>query len=391
MKKLLIFIPFLLFSDVLSPLQQKLLTNDMNKAVVSGDKLKNSWINPITLQYKYNQTNQPFNNIQKTNSFIISVNQPIFKSGAIWASVKYANFLKDENIKKMELQKATLIKNIYEILFNIKKTEIAIQKQKFLLKNADIDIKRKKEQFLSGISDSSFLDNAIINKNNLQLALNDLKLQKETLINNFKNLSNLDYHSVRLPKFKLITKDEYLQNYNIKISKKEIEVKKALKHMNVGNSLLSVNLIANYNDITNKYNTQTPIYKNNSDSFYNIGFSITMPLDINVFKTVEESKIDYLKSVLQYNDEIIKAKNKYDTQLKSIKNLDKKIVIYNHTINLYNSLIKTTKDNIKAGINTILDLENLENSLEVAKLSKQNLEIEKEVILLELLYLEGFE
>ena len=391
MKKLLIFIPFLLFSDVLSPLQQKLLTNDMNKAVVSGDKLKNSWINPITLQYKYNQTNQPFNNIQKTNSFIISVNQPIFKSGAIWASVKYANFLKDENIKKIELQKATLIKNIYEILFNIKKTEIAIQKQKFLLKNADIDIKRKKEQFLSGISDSSFLDNAIINKNNLQLALNDLKLQKETLINNFKNLSNLDYHSVRLPKFKLITKDEYLQNYNIKISKKEIEVKKALKHMNVGNSLLSVNLIANYNDITNKYNTQTPIYKNNSDSFYNIGFSITMPLDINVFKTVEESKIDYLKSVLQYNDEIIKAKNKYDTQLKSIKNLDKKIVIYNHTINLYNSLIKTTKDNIKAGINTILDLENLENSLEVAKLSKQNLEIEKELVLLELLYLEGFE
>jgi len=390
MKKFLIFIPFLLFAEILSPLQKTLLDKDLNKAIVSGDKLKNSWVNPITVQYKYNKTNQPFNNIKKTNQFMISVNQPIFKSGAIVASIKYAKYLKDENIKKTKLQKATLIKQAYEILFNIKKTELAIKKQKLLIENAKIDIKRKKEQFLNGLSDSSFLDNAIINKNNLELVLNDLETKKQNLINSFKNLSDLDYKNVELPKFKLISKDEYLNNFNIQIAKKDIEVKKALKYMNIGNSLVSINLIANYNDINNKYNNQTEIYKNNSDSFYNIGLSITLPLDVNMFKTIQEAKIDYLKSALNYKNEVLKASNEYNSKIKSITNIDNKIKIYNSTIKSYQSLIHITKDNVKAGINTILDFQNLENSLNIAKLSKQSLEIDKEIEILNLYYLQGF-
>ena len=389
MKKLLIFIPFLLFAEILSPLQNSLLDKDLNKAIVTGDKLKNSWINPITLQYKYNQTTQT-PTLKKTNSFIISINQPIFKSGAIFASVKYAKFLKDENIQKTKLQKATLIKQAYEILFNIKKTEIAIKKQKLLIENAKIDIKRKKEQFLSGVSDSSFLDNAIINKNNLELALNDLLLQKETLINNFKNLSNADYKSIELPKFNLISKEKYLNNLNIKIAKKDIEVKKALKYMNIGNSLVSVNFFANYNYFDTKYNNPTPIYQNDKNNFYNIGLSITIPLDINTPKTIEEAKIDYLKSTLNYKNEILKAKNEYDTKIKTIQNLDKKIAVYNSTIQSYISLINTTKDNIKAGINTILDLQNLDNSLKIAKLNKKSVNIDKQIEILNLYYLQGF-
>ena len=391
MKKLLILIPFLLFGEILSPLQKALLDKDLNKAIVSGDKLKDSWINPITMQYKYNQTNQP-NTLKKTNQFFIGINQPIFKSGAIFASIKYAKFLKDENIEKTKLQKATLIKQAYEILFNIKKTEIAIKKQKLLIENAKIDIKRKKEQFLSGIIDSSFLDNAIINKNNLELALNELELQKENLINNFKNLSDLDYKKVELPKFELISKEKYLNNLNIKIAKKDIEVKKALKYMNIGNSLLSVDFIANWNYIDTKYNNSSPIYQNDKDNFYNIGFSITIPLNINTLKTIQEAKIDYLKSTLKYKDEILKATNDYDTKIKTIQNLDKKITIYNSTIKMYNSLIETTKDNIKAGVNTILDLQNLENSLKIAKLNKKNIEFDKQIEILNLYYkVKGFD
>jgi len=390
MKKLIFFIPFFVFAQVISPLQQTLLKEDKNKAIVSGDKLKNSWINPITLQYKYNQTNQT-PTLQKTDSFIISINQPIFKSGAIWASLKYAKALKNENLKKVSLQKNTLIKQAYEILFNIKKIDISIKKQKLLIDNANIDIKRKKEQFLSGISDSSFLDNAMINKNNLELALNDMLLQKQTLINNFRNLSDLDYKKVSLPKLELIDKEEYLKNINIKIAKQDIKVKRALKYMNIGNSLISVNLIANYNWIDTKYDEETLVYKNDANNFYNLGFSITMPIDINVFKTVEESKIDYLKSISNYQDTLIKAKNEYDTKIKSIQNLNKKIDVYKNSIDNYNSLIKITKDNIKAGVNTILDLRNLQNSMNIAKLNQRDLELQKEIEILNLYYItKGF-
>ena len=386
MKKLLIFIPFFLFANVLSPLQQELLKSDENKAIVSGDKLKNSWINPITLQYKYNQTNQT-PTIQKTNSFFIGINQPIFKSGAIYNSLKYATFLKEENLQKAKLQKRILIKQAYEILYNIKNIDIAIQKQKLLIDNANIDIERKKEQFLSGVSDSSFLDNAIINKNNLELALKDLILQKQTLISNFKNLSNLDYKKIELPILSLISKQEYLKNLNIKIAKKEMNVKKALKYMNIGNSLVSVNFIANWNYLDMKYNNPTPIYQNDKDNFYNVGFSITLPLNINTLKTIQESKIDYLKSVFKYKDSLVKASNEYQIEIDKIKNIDNKINIYKNSIKVYNSLIKTTKDNIKAGVNTILDLQNLENSLQINKLNSEELKIKKQLELLELFYL----
>ena len=83
MRFLALFIPFLLIAKILSPLQESLLNFDKQKAVISGDKLKDSWINPITLQYKYNRSNQT-GEIQTINQFIISINQPIFISGAIF-------------------------------------------------------------------------------------------------------------------------------------------------------------------------------------------------------------------------------------------------------------------------------------------------------------------
>ena len=104
MRFLALLIPFLLSAKILSPLQESLLDNDTQKAVISGDKLKDSWINPITLQYKYNRSTQT-DEIQTTNQFSISINQPIFKSGAIWASIKYAKYLKLQNLQKTKLQK----------------------------------------------------------------------------------------------------------------------------------------------------------------------------------------------------------------------------------------------------------------------------------------------
>jgi outer membrane protein TolC len=389
MKKLLFIIPFLLNAQILSPLQQKLLDKDLNKAVVSGDKLKNSWINPIILQYKYNRSNQIESNIQTTNQFGVSINQPIFKSGAIWASVKYAKYLKNENLEKINLQKRTLIKQAYDILLNIHKINISIQKQKLLIKNANIDIQRKKEQYLSGILDSSFLDNAILNKNNLEVALEDLVFKKKELIDNFKTLSDLDYKSVALPHLELISKNKYLTNLNLKIAKQNIKVKKALKGMNLGNSLVSVNFLANYTNIDTKYSKQTLLYQNDISNFYNIGFSVTIPLDVNTPKTIQESKIDYLKSVLEYRDKVSQSISQYDTQIANIKAIDKKIDIYKNSIATYNSLIEATKNNIKAGTSTDLDLETLQNSKQINQLNIESLQIDKQSVLLELYYLVG--
>ncbi|NPA55075.1 MAG: TolC family protein [Epsilonproteobacteria bacterium] len=374
MKRLLL-LPILAYSSILSPLQEQLLHTDLSTAITSSNKLKKSWINPVNLQYLYNKTDQ---NSITTREYTISINQPIFKSGAIFASIKYADFLKNQNLKKLTLSKNELIKQAYEILYNLRKTTIAIQKQNLLIANAKLDIQRKKEQFLSGVSDSSFLDNAIINKNNLTLALVDLQNQKQSLINNFQTLSNADYRTISLPKLSLVSKQSYLNNLDIQIAKDDIQVKKYLKYMNVGNSLLSVNLNANYNIL---YTSNAP-----KDHFYNLGVSVMIPLDINTFSTIRQAKLEYLKSRLVYQDKLQKAIHQYDSALSSIQTLDRKMSILKNTIHTYNSLIKTTKDNVKAGINTLLDVQNLQNSQNIAKLDLKALQIDKQIQLLELLY-----
>jgi len=388
MRFLALFIPFLLIAKILSPLQESLLNFDKQKAVISGDKLKDSWINPITLQYKYNRSNQT-GEIQTINQFIISINQPIFKSGAIWASVEYAKHLKLQNLQRVKLQKRTLIKQAYELLFNIHKLDISIQKQKLLIDNAIIDIQRKKEQFLSGVGDSSLLDNAILNKNNLELALKDIVSKKEELINSFKTLSDIDYKKIELPKLSLVSKEQYLNNLNIQISKKEVKIEDYLKKMNIGNTLLSINFLANYNYMNTNYSNQTAIYQNDTNSFYNVGFVVTIPLSINTLKTIQEAKIDYLKSVTSYQDKRQKELQIYNTTISQIQTISKKIEVYKDTIKSYNSLITSTKDGIKAGINTQLDLQTLLNSKKLQILNIKSLEIEKEIKLLNLYYLVG--
>ena len=80
MRRVFLLFPLLLNAGVLSSLQEELIQKDTDRAVVSGKKLKDSWINPITLQYKYNRSTQTEPVTQTTNQFIISINQPIFKS-----------------------------------------------------------------------------------------------------------------------------------------------------------------------------------------------------------------------------------------------------------------------------------------------------------------------
>ena len=63
------------------------------------------------------------------------------------------------------LQKKTMIKDAVSLLFQIKKQDFKIKKQTLLIKNSVIDVERKKEQVLNGLTDTSYLDNAIFDSN----------------------------------------------------------------------------------------------------------------------------------------------------------------------------------------------------------------------------------
>jgi outer membrane protein TolC len=384
MKKILFLIPFLLHAGILSDLKQKELNYDRLKSIKKSDETEKSWINPIILQYSYTRDNTQ-NVLTKTNQISISINQPIFKSGAIYYSIKYAKASRDYNLKQIEIQKRSLIKQALDLAFDYKINELNKQILFYQIENAKITVKRKKEAFLSGTGDSSDLDNAILNLNSLKLSLYDLKIAQNDIKFSFSNISDLNIQDVVLPKFKILNQNDYLKNNLQLISQKKYQkIAFYLYKMQTGNQLLTISFNASYN-------YQQTENRNYSDkkNFYTYGLSATLPLDINAKDRIEQTKLEYLKSQLLKSDKKRELINNFQRILKDISYMKKKIKIYDENIKIYDNLIASTKDSLKAGSATVYDLEILENSKKTLEINKKilNLKIQKQ--LLNLYYLEN--
>jgi len=388
MKKLIFVFPFLLFAnDLLNDLKQKELFFDKQKSIENSKEVLKSWISPINLTYSYSKDNLLRSIKTTTKTFSISVNQPIFKSGAIYYSIKYSKDLKEFNLLNIEMQKRELIKKALDIAYDYKITSLNKKIILLNIKNAKTDVEKKKEAFLNGIEDSTSLNNAILNLNKLKLNLEELKANLNNLKYSFNNISNLKIDKIKLPKFRLISKEKFI-NSNIEyvLQQKLRKVKKDLYKMQVGNQLLSVNLQASLNWQDIEYSKTNPNFQNKNRDFYKIGFNIVLPINFNALNKIEQKKLDYLKSNLLLEDKRVALTNEYRSILSQIKLIEKKIAIYKQNIKIYNDLISSIKDSIKVGNATILDLTILKNSQKTNELNIKILELQKEKLLLNLYY-----
>jgi len=389
MKKLIIALPFLLFANnsLLNDLKLKELNYDKQYSLQDAKDTSTSWINPIMLQYSFTKDNMLKSTDTYTKTFSISINQPVFKSGAIYYSIKYAAHSKAYNLLNIKLNRRALIKNALDIAYDYKITKINEEILKLNIENAKIDIKKKKEDFLNGVGDSTFLNNAVLNLNSLLLNLEDMKMNLDNLKYSFKNISSLNLDMLKLPVFKLINKNEYLKN-NLELikQKKFKEVKKDLYKMQIGNQLVSVNFNASLNWQDVNYKNNTPALQDNSLNYYRVGFSINMPISFNALNKIEKTKIDYLKSQILIADKKLSLANQYNSILRELKAYDRKIKIYQSNIKIYDDLISSTKDSIEAGNATVLDLKILQNSRKTMKLNIEILKLKKQKALLNLYY-----
>ena len=361
--------------EYLSKTKQDILKYSYDKAIEDSSKLKNDWINPITYKYIYSNTEN-----YDTQKSIISISQPIFKSGGIYYAIKYANSIKNQTNIGIDVQKKELIKQTINLLFQIKKIDITISKQKLLIKNAKLDVVRKQEQVLNGILDTSFLDNSILDANSKQNTLIDLNYQKTTLVNNLSKLSDKQYTQMQLPVLELVTNDTYINN-NIYIQKANDTIKTSywLKNMTSANYLPTVNATADY---TKYHDTDDNTALN--DETTNYGFNITIPLDIKYSNTIQSAKIDYLQKKSELEDIKQAEKVLLDNSTAKIESLSKKILIAKSDIELYESLVTQIKEQLDVGMKTQSDLKTIENSRNIKVLEIQSLKIDKQIELLEI-------
>lgn len=363
---------FALDDEILSDTRKKSFDLSQKKANEDSSKLKKDWINPITYKYTKN-----FGEEYKNEKSVISIDQPIFRSGGIYQAIKYADSTQDYADLEIAEQRKNLIYTATNYLFLIKKNNLNIEKAKLAIQNAKIDVERKKEQVLNGFLDSSFLDDSLLTLNASKHTLIDLKYERQELINNFNNISSKEYTKFTLPTLKIFNEKEYLSN-NIEIKKAEADINKKDHFVGItkANYLPSVNAFYTY---TNNHFKDGQSLDENTQTY---GLSVTVPFDSRTFNDIESSKIDYLKAKLDLRNKVTDEKTYFKSKLEKISMIEDRIAVTTEDLTIYDSILAIIYEEKEAELKTQSDLDTLENSQKIKVLDLKTYELDKQIELL---------
>ncbi len=370
----------------LSTLKEQEFAYDYDKAAAQSSILRDSWIQPIMLRYSYKKSN-PYDAVQTVQNAAIVLDQPIFQSGGIYFAIKYAEASRIYSNYSVDVAKRKLIKDVVALLMQIRKSDLLIEKHHLQIANATINLEQKKELYMNGQLDSGFLDNAVIDRNSLTQALYDLETSKEQLISSFKSLSDLDYTQAKVPHLEWVDEDDFVaHSIDLKKIRSENEKNRYFKNMTIAKYLPKFSITAGYNwdSLENPSFAGSAIPSPPDTHYYNYGFKVTMPLNINAKKDIESVRIDYLKSLVVLEDTQRALVALYHRVAQNLQNYDKKIALAKENKTLYEKLLADTRTLFKAGYKTQYDVDLLENSLKIQELDGAVFEMEKQLELLNL-------
>ena len=368
--------------DILSHNKSLLFEYDLERNELESDKLSQSWINPIMLRYNQTHSTQFPGQTTKTGNYSVSIDQPIFRSGGIYYAIKYADAYRSANRTDIVLKRRQMIGDAVSILFQLKKNKLQQQKMKLQIANDKIDIRQKRDSYNAGLLDSSFLDQAILKKSQDEANLLELQLNLLELKQRFSLLSDKKPEKLKVPKLKLISKKNYRsQNLELKRDTLLAEESEYQKDMTVAKYLPAVSLQGQYTD-----GDLNPLWASSGikERYYNYGFSVSMPIDINAYADIESSKVARLRAATQVLDRKKTVNEEYDWIKNSLGILDRKIMLARKDEKVYASLYKLTKNLAKAGEKTSLDVAVMRNSREIRKLDQKIYYIDKQIQLLKL-------
>ena len=370
----------------LSGLKEEQFALEQRNIDAQSSTLRDSWIQPIRLSYTHMKSD-PYGSDQTNKNAVITLDQPIFKSGGIYYAVKFADATHQNATDTLEQQRRALIKQAVTLLMQLRQTELTVRKQELVIANARINLEQKRELYLNGQIDSGFLNSAMIEANQATQALFELQNSKERLLSSFRTVSDLDPEKAPLPRLELIEEDDFLaRNIDIKTLESARERERYNKAVTVAKYLPQLNLVAGYNReiskgvVFNGFGTIPPT----REEYYNYGFKLSMPLDINSISDAESARVTYLKSQVVLDDKKRELRALYEQVAQNMKHYDRKIALARSNSELYTELLKETQELYKAGYKTEFDVQNLENSVAIQQLDTQIFVIDTQIELLNL-------
>ena len=367
-------------SDILSTNKNVLFDYDFKINAQQSDKLEDSWINPIMLQYARSYSEQFTDQTVATGSFTVGIDQPIFRSGGIYYAIKYAKALRGVNDTMIELKKKETIGQAVKILFEIKKMKLVQKKQALLIKNDTIDIRQKRDSYEAGLIDSSFLDQAILKRSLDETQELESESTLMVLEQSFSLLSDKNPYTLKLPSLKLISAEKY-KGSNLELARDKLRAEEKGYNAKItwAKYLPSVAVQGRYTDAD-----LNPLFDRPGleERYLTYGFSISMPLDMNMFSDIEATKLAHLKA----QTEVLERKAIIDTEYTLIQNklriISKKIKLSKKDETLYKRLYKITKNLEGAGEKTSFDTAMMHNSLEIRKLDQKIYALDRQIELI---------
>lgn len=367
--------------SLLSALKKEQMDLKYQHNETNSDKLKYDWLNPINGAWNWSKTEDSLNSDRESGTFSISLDQPIFKSGGIYFAMKYADANREFLYLSTQFEEQSLIKEAMSLVLNYQKNALQVERTKLQIDNALIDIKRKKEQFESGFVDSSDLDQAVLNKNNLEHNLLELQIAQKRIKRSFEALSDAKIETLSLPRFEMMDEKAFLEA-SLDIKKQAGDYARAqwLQKANISQFLPTVSLNGAY------YNKRDePAGGTNSDGYYTYGIRISMPLyDVNRGREIELKRIETMQSGLKLQDVRRSEEKIYNRVYEEVGFLDQKHKIALENYKLYGELVASARDLEIAGEKTIYDVKTLENSRETMRVDAKIYAIDAQLALLDL-------
>jgi len=359
-------------SSYLSNTQKEILDTSKKSAKENAQKNKKVWLNDAGINVSTSYNNEDI----RTDDININWDQSIFEFGGIGYKIEYAKVKESYDILDVDIEEKSLLSSLFEIIIDIKITDLEIEQIKLNIKNKEITIAIKKDSYSAGDADISELNDAIIDKNALQDMLVVLKAKRKRYINSLNELTDVDYTKIELPKISMIEKDDYInKSTTLKQLELDIEAKNYTAKIIDTDYLpsLKMNLKYGHNEIEKTFN---------DGEYYKYGVSLSMPLSFSANNTKQIAKLDYLKAkqALAQNKKSVEVK--YQNSLINIQSYKEKQKIAIEDIELYASLLELCESEYKVGYRPLEDVLTLKNTKSARELDIEinELNIQKELL-----------
>ena len=341
--------------NILSADQQAVMGLKHQKAISESDYLKRSWISPLLIQGGYQQNESRLEHAQSdrtSGTAGVRIDQDIFRSGGILAAHRYATALGRAGSGSVGLELHALVGEAYMLLFALRRTQVQIAKQNYLLQNARIDIWRKQEQYDQGLIDSSVLHSALLERNAQAAGLLELEESLRQLHLAFGQLSDHHPDRVELPVLEPLEQERFLTaNLPLAVARDQLQASGHYARMIASKYLPRLSVGASYQHYW--HDESDPLSQSGAqESLSSWGLTLTIPLDIkghHEYQSVRlESKIAARQLDLQSQQQLLDYRQSRLRQA----HLQRQMELAQEDIDLYASLLARTADRVRAGSQT---------------------------------------